>query len=131
VSPIDVLLVVNALNTGAVSAEGESSVDVALVSQQEAAGDSLALLRSDFVIDQRIAVYDQQDAQAQVHQATREATRVSANNEVFGSSMALAIASGSYVDADRVQGDDADELDSLTLEQPWASGVDDIFGEWV
>ena len=45
-------------------------------------------------------------------------------------SLRAAIASGSYVDADRAQDNDADELDSLTLEQHWASGVDDLFGEW-
>ncbi|MBI2480469.1 MAG: hypothetical protein HYV60_18130, partial [Planctomycetia bacterium] len=129
VTPIDVLLIVNALNTAIVSAEGESSIDIAPVSRQEASGDSAALLMTDVVIDQRIEVYDQRVAQAQVQQATREATRVRANHEVFSRINSLATTGGGDDGPDRAREDDADELDDLTLEQSWASGVDDIFGE--
>ena len=130
VTPIDVLLIVNALNNPASQLEGESSVDFVTASLQEASGLPLSRLTTDVVIDQRIDVYDQGGAQTQLQQANRELTRVSANNEVFGSVDALASASGGYVEADRAPDDDANELDDLMLEQPWASGVDDIFGEW-
>ncbi|MEO8493502.1 MAG: GEVED domain-containing protein, partial [Planctomycetota bacterium] len=130
-TPLDVLLVVNALNNGGVPAEGEASVAMLSDGLQQASADALTELTTDVVIDQRIGVYDQRETKAQVQQAVRQATRLSANNVVFGSVDAFANATEDHVNSDRAQGEDPDELDALTLEQAWASGVDDLFGDWV
>ncbi|MDA1052306.1 MAG: DVUA0089 family protein [Planctomycetota bacterium] len=130
VAPIDVILIVNALNKLDGQPEGESSVEDVSGSLQVTSGDPLALPTSNVVIDQRIDIYEQRDAQAQVRQATREATRVSANNEVFSSVDVFASAIGEHVNSVRSRGEDADELDDLTPDHRWASGVDDLFGDW-
>ena len=84
------------------------------------------------MIDQRIDVYDQYEAQSQVREAKFEAVRVSTNDEVFGriDTFTSAIV-GEGVETARSDRGEVDELDDLTLDQTWASGVDDIFGDWV
>ncbi|MCB9941387.1 MAG: pre-peptidase C-terminal domain-containing protein, partial [Planctomycetaceae bacterium] len=132
VGPIDVLLVVNALNGAGLQAEGEANMAVTPIASKGAAVDSLTLLTSDVLIDQRIDVYDQYEAQSQVREAKFEAVRVSTNDEVFGriDTFTSAIV-GEGVETARSDRGEVDELDDLTLDQTWASGVDDIFGDWV
>ncbi|MBC8355867.1 MAG: choice-of-anchor L domain-containing protein [Planctomycetes bacterium] len=130
-TPIDVLRIVNALNDPSFQPEGEASIDVLPIAQSDTSDDLAESFATDVVIDQRIEVYDQQETQPQVRQAIREAKFVSASNEVFGSVDAFAGAvDGQSDSSDRGRGD-ADELDDLTPDSSWESGVDDIFGDWV
>ena len=129
-TPIDVLLVVNALNTVTGAPEGEATSDAASLASTVATVDVSPLLTTDVVIDQRIAIYDQREAQTEVQLARRESARNTANDEVFGRVDTFSIANGELVDTNRADDDADDELGDLTLDQAWASGVDDIFGNW-
>jgi hypothetical protein len=115
---------------GAVQAEGESTLDVTPTTSTESSDDSFTILTSDVLIDQRIDVYDQHEAQTLVRRAKLEAVRVSTNDEVFGRIDTIASAVGGNVETDRSDRSDVDDLDDLTLDQTWASGVDGIFGDW-
>ena len=132
VTPIDVLRIVNFLNSATVLAEGEANVELVGGSLQGVASvSSDSQFATDVIIDQRTDVYVQQDLQPELQQANRAAERALANNAVFGSVDAFASVENGQAGAVGVADPDSDELDDLTLEHYWESGVDDIFGDWV